>query len=191
MPAFKPYVRTLADQIEFDRLVAEIRASRPPPKPNPVCPDGMSKEDFIMSLQLPHVQRVMKMSEVELEEYRARPMPENWLANPDAKTNDESVGKRNLDPDEIAAYTGMRHASKNTIGQSEKSATTPESRERAVQGLIFTPPAKVTPSEVQAKAVNLVQYKSEPLKEVWVEIPWYKALMHKLTGGTIRSETKK
>ena len=183
------YFRSLEAQLEMDALVTELRR-RNPPKPRPIKPDGMSEADFILSLQAPSTQRTMKMNDKELEEYRNRPLPANWLANPDAKTNDESVGMRPITAQELTLEEQRRRTIKNTLGQSENSSVSELGRERGIQGFLYTPPAQVTTKEVETKAVNLVEYKSEPLKEEWIELPWWKAILHKLKGNKIKVTNK-
>lgn len=179
--------RTPRAQAEMDSLVAELKRKYPP-KPRPVKPDGMSEADFILSLQASSTMRTLKMTDKELEEYRARPMAENWKAVPNAKTTDEAVGARPLDIEEISHIESIRRRPKNSTGQSEGTATPKEARDKAAAAFIFTPPAKVTKAEVDQKAVNLVQYKSEPMTEVWREMTWWQALVHRIKGNKIKSD---
>lgn len=179
--------RTPQAQAEMDSLVAELKRKYPP-KPRPVKPDGMSEADFILSLQASSTMRTLKMTDKELEEYRARPMAENWKAVPNAKTTDEAVGARPLDIEEISHIESIRRRPKNSTGQSEGTATPKEARDKAAAAFIFTPPAKVTKAEVDQKAVNLVQYKSEPMTEVWREMTWWQALVHRIKGNKIKSD---
>ncbi len=181
--------RTPQAQAEMDSVIAELRAKYPP-KPRPIKPEGMSEADFVLSLQAQSTAAVLKMNEEELAAHKARPMVDNWKAVPDAKTTEEAVGQRYLDPREISHVEATRRRAKNSTGQSELSATNPEKRESAIQGFIFSPPARVTPDEVKAKAVNLVEYKSEPLTETWVELTWWQALIHRIKGNKIRIDPK-
>lgn len=118
------------------------------------------------------------------------PMPDGWMAVPNAKTDDERVGMRSLNPIEISHAEAIRRRPKNSLGQSEKRGVSEVKIDRATQAFVYTPPAKVTKKEVEDRAVNLVQYKSQPIKEVWVEMNWYQALIHKLRGNKIVSEIK-
>ena len=183
------WTRSFKEQKEFDALVAELRVLYPP-KPRPVCPEGMSKEEFIISLQAASTAATLRRTDEEQAVWNARPLPTNWLANPEAKTNDESVGMRALDPTEISHFEAIRRRPKNSQGQSTASGTTAEGRERGIQGFIYTPGASVTKSEVETRGVNLIQYETKPMTEVWVEMPWYKALFHRLKGNKIRQEIK-
>lgn len=190
--SYRPYFRTLEDELNLEKIVTELKGRRGPGRPRPVKPEGMSQEDFILSLQSPHAQRVMKMNEQELSDYRNRPDPENWLSNPDAKTNDESVGKREVDPNDMQLIEGMRRRGhQNTLLQSDTSSVTPAKRAHAIDAIIYTPPADVTKEEVERRAVNLVEYKSEPIVEEWKEMNWLEALVHWIKGGKVKEETKK
>lgn len=191
--------RTPQAQAEMDSLVAELKRKYPP-KPRPVKPDGMSEADFILSLQDPSTQRVLKMTDEEAEAHRNRPMLtmsevaankdayENYLKDPTPDNYKKFVGGRDLTPDEIQLVEALRRRPKNSTGQSEGTATPKEARDKAAAAFIFTPPAKVTKAEVDQKAVNLVQYKSEPMTEVWREMTWWQALVHRIKGNKIKSD---
>ncbi len=159
-----------------------------PRKPLPQCPEGMTRDEWILSMQPESTKRVLS------GEAEKMPWPPLfWKAVPDAKTLDEAVGMRNISIEEFILIDGMRKNSKNTLGQSEISATTPARRESAIQGFIYSPPADVTKDEVLKKATGLVAYKTQPPAEVWVKIPWYKALIHRWLGGEVKQqlETKR
>lgn len=191
------YIRSPQAQAEMDTLVRELRL-RYPPKPRPVKPDGMSDADFILSLQAQSTMHVLKMTDEEAAAHRNRPMisMEDAVANKDAyeafkkDPTDENrakvVSKRALDPDEISHVESIRRRPKNSLGQSEESSVSEEKRHAGIEAFIFTPPAKVTKEEIKAKAVGLVEYKSEPLQTEWVEVPWYKAAASWLRGRAVR-----
>lgn len=118
------------------------------------------------------------------------PLPDNVLARPDAIGVDELVGRRTFDPMEIAIVEDIRRKARNTLGQSELSSTSEESRERAVHHFMVSPPAELTEEEKE-RVVGLVEILSAPPpNEVWIELPWYKAIWHKLKGNQIRSDKK-
>ncbi len=195
------WTRPADKQAEMDSIVAEMKL-RYPPKPRPIKPDGMSDEDFILSLQTPTTRMVMQMTPEQLEERRNRPMPtmeqaaankeafEAYKKDPSPENWKKMVGARDLTPDEISHFEAVRRRSKNTLGQSEKSSVSEESRERGIDAMIFTPPAKVTKQEVEARAVNLTRIESKPMTEVWVEMNWYQAMIHWLKGNKVRRDNK-
>lgn len=140
--------------------------------------------------QEPSTQRTLERDPLDDLKWQSRDLPTNWKARPSAKTLDEAVNKRPLDPDEISHFEATRRRPKNSQGMSTASATTAIGRECAIAAFVYTPPAKVTEEEVKERAVGLVEYKSEPVKEIWVEIPWYKALWHKITGHEVKQDSK-
>ncbi len=127
------YVRSPEKQAEMDAIVAELK-TKYQFKARPIKPDGMSEADFILSLQSPSTMRTLKMTDAELEEYRNRPMPENWKAVPNAKTIEEAIGQRIVNYDEHQAFEQMRRGPKNDTGMKETDLKPPtlELRERAV-----------------------------------------------------------
>jgi len=126
--------------------------------------------------QAPSTMRNLSRDPKEDEKWFNRPMPEDWKCE---------VTHRPIAPDEYSAHKATQ-SSRNTLGESKKSATTITGRDRAIQGFIYSPPAKVTKKEVDERAVNLTAFKTSPLTEVWVEIPWYKALFHWIKGNSIK-----
>lgn len=177
--SYTPSLKTLSEQLAEDRLVEELKRLRPNIKAT--------------DQQEPSTLKNLSRDPAQDDEWIARlvnTVPDNWKAVPDAKTTDEAVAARRLDPQEVQIVETARRRPKNSRGQSTKSATTVELRERAVQAILFTPPAKVTKAEVDARAVNLVQYKSQPIKEEWRPMTWYEALWHWIKGNKIRSENK-
>lgn len=171
---YGPFIRTLEEQLYFDEMVERLR------KENPKRP--------ATTTQAPSTQRTLERNELDDITYWSRPLPppEKWKANPSAKTIEERVQPRPLDPREIELFERTRRRPKNSEGSSIKSSVTPLLRERAIEAFVYTPPARVTEAEVKARAVNLVEYKSEPLKEVWVELPWWKAIFHRLRGHKVK-----
>lgn len=179
------YHRSLESQQEFDKLVEEFRRINPP-KPKPIKPQEMSDEEFILAMQGPTTKATLMRSKEEQAKWLDRPLPTNWKAVPNAKTDEERVGARTLRPDEVSHIESIRRRPKNSLGQSTQSSVSDLQRERGVAALLYTPPARPSAKEIENRAVNLVQYKSEPLKEVWIEMPWYKALFHWARGNKIK-----
>lgn len=193
---WRPHIRTLEEQLKFDALIEEMRAKRGAVRPKPVKPEGMTEEEFILSLQAPSTRRTLTMTPLEHAEYMARPLltmdEVKAVKDADFSTPEgikRGIGQRDLSLEEIHTFETMRRRPKNTTGQSDKSATTPEKKETASQAFIFSPPAKVTREEIRERAVNLKEYKTE-LKEVWIELPWWKALWHRIRGNKIQIDSK-
>lgn len=175
--SYAPFLRTLEEQLYLDSVVErlkKIRVTQP-----------------ASTVQAKSTQATLDRDPADDDKHIARlvgPMSDSWKAIPSAKTLDEAVGARYIDPVEASHFESIRRRPKNSLGQSEKSAVTPSRREAGIQALRYTPPAKVTQKEVESRAVNLVQYKSEPMTEEWVQIPWYKALIHWIKGNKVKQE---
>jgi hypothetical protein len=146
---YGPYIRTLEQQIEFDNLVIALKAKTPKRPPT--------------TTQAESTMRTLSRDPRDDFAWQNRPLPENWKAKPDAETLEAMVGEREVDLGLVSMEETRRRRPKNSDGQSEKSATTPERREKAIDAVIYTPPAKVTKEEVEAKAINLQEYKSTPI----------------------------
>lgn len=177
--SYTPSLKTLSEQLEEDRLVEELKKQR-------VVKAATDKQE-------PSTERNLARDPAKDDEWIARlvnTVPDNWKAVPDAKTTEEAVAMRRVDPTEVQLVETTRRRPKNSFGQSNKAGSSPERKNRAMEAILFTPPAKVTKAEVDARAVNLVQLKSTPIKEEWRPMPWYEALWHWVKGNKIRSETK-
>lgn len=163
---YKPFLRTLQQQLEFDALIDAKRKQN-------LYPTPPSTE------QAPSTVRTLAMTDEELAAYRDRPLPtveQSWVG----------ISELLITAEEFAIEDRRRRSSKNTLGMSEKSSVTLESKERAIAAIVYTPPASVTPEDVE-KAVGFVPYISKPLKEIWVKLPWYKALAHWVLGNKIKT----
>jgi hypothetical protein len=124
-----------------ERVVKELLEARKNDPKRPATTD-----------QAPSTMHLLAMTEEELEVYRNRPMPENWLANPDAETNDESVGMRTFDPAEVSHVESLRRKAKNQVGDAwaeGESGFTKEKRQLAQDAFTFSPPAQLTPHELE------------------------------------------
>ncbi len=122
----------------------------------------------------------------------------DWRANPDAKTDEERVGMRHIDPSVLVKHQVARANRKfiyrddrtSMIGWREGvSSVSAEKRERGIGAFRFTPPAEVTNQEIVDKAVGLVEYKSEPPVYEWKKITAWQALKHWLKGGEVKRES--
>lgn len=168
----KPYFRTLQQELEHEAVCAELRAQIKVKKP-PTTVQAASTQrtlDRDPSLDWEWQNRPLPPA----EKIYAKPLPKDFN---DPKQMAEFVGAREVSAEEVILAETARRRSKNTIGQSELSATTPLLREKAIDAVHYTPPAKVTIEEIEKRAVGLVPYKSEQIKEVRAHVPWYKAII--------------
>jgi hypothetical protein len=170
---------SLDEQLAFDRLVSDLKKTNPKP--------------FVSGEQHESTKRNLARDPAKDDEWVARlvnTVPDGWKARPDAKSTDEAVAKRPLSADEILIVETIRRGSKNTRGQSLRAGLDAKTRQKGVEAFLFTPPAKVTRAEVEARAVNLVPIVSKPIVEEWRELTWWEALLHRLRGNKIRIDSK-
>jgi hypothetical protein len=153
-----------------DRMVKEMRATIPP------LPKKIGQEAS--------TQRILDRPESEDEAWQKRPMPtwEEARAVPGAKNPydmswdelDSFVGKRQLDPHEIEIVTRLRHSGRgHTFGDAiSEGATgaTEESKERAVNALIYSPPAVLTDDD-KRRIASLTKIEKPPAPEPKPEQP--------------------
>lgn len=173
---YDPYFRSYEDQLLFEEMVEELRKR---PKKPPTTEQAAS------------TQRTLDRDPKDDEAWFFRPLPENWKAVPSAKTIEEAVGTRGLNPIEISHVESIRRRPKNSLGNTQRSSVSGASRARGIDAILFSGPATVTKQEIKDRAVNLTAYKSTPPpQEVWVELPWYKALFHWFRGNKIKTVDK-
>ncbi len=82
-----------------------------------------------------------------------------------------------------------RRESKNTIGESKKSATSPERRQKAIEVWNYTEPAPYTPEEkLEIKEIEHKKEKPpEPVVvEEWKPMTTFQAIIHWCKGGKIK-----
>lgn len=126
----------------------------------------IEKEAFNLSLQTESTRRAIEAQKIRKPEddfeFILREMPP-CIANPDAKDKDELTGKRELGIEEFQVVDRLRKSSKNTLGESQESATTKEGKERAIIGFTYSKPAELTKEEIK-KVTKLEEIKSTPLE---------------------------
>lgn len=89
-----------------------------------------------------------EMTDEQIEAYRNRPWPtkDQWQRETDAeKIQAELIAANPTRITDLRIADDERRKSKNTIGQSDLSAFSPERRELARQAFSYTPPAELTP----------------------------------------------
>lgn len=126
---------------------------------------------------------------------RQRSDPAYWadLAERAKAPHPETV-KREITPGEFALIGAARMRPKNSIGQSEESASSPERREKARYAYQFSPG---TPFEELSEAEKAKVQVLEPLvelktitKEEWKPLSFWGALKHRLKGHKIKKVEK-
>lgn len=119
---------------------------------------------------------------------------EGWLAVPEADLTtpegiDKAVNRRQLSPDEVIVEEKRRRSSKNSIGQSLEAGISEHKRDMAIQGMIYSPPAKPTDEDLKRiKTLNeysAVMDSGFDKKVIWKELSLLEAIKHWLKGGEI------
>lgn len=107
----------------------------------------------VTAIQSASTQRTLSMTDEEIVKYKNRPLPTNEQAQAEApiqnefgewilKSAEETVRRAGLE--NIQHLEAIRRRSKNTIGPSELSSVSEESKERARQAFTCTPPTPLT-----------------------------------------------
>lgn len=176
-----------AESAYVEEMVAKLKEKRKNDPPRKVNTEQFASTKAALELQ-------KTRNPLEDKMWAERPLPANCMAVPDADLSTEAgrdlaVGKRNLDPQDVILHERTRHlVDRNSLGQSELSATTPERRESAVHHFMVSPSLKASDLEPDQKITGLTEIKSEPLpKEEWRPMPFYKAAWHWIKGNKVKS----
>lgn len=171
----KPWFRSLEDQLYMDMMVEKLKSQRVL-KPKPVKPEGMTDEEFLLSLQAPSTKGAM------LAQKTRDPMDDIAWANRPLSTEgqmtlktglllsdddrDKAVNRRIVTERDIDLNERTK-VKRNKLGESQKSATTPEKK-------YF--------------AENMYQLHPTGLekKETWKEVSMFVALIEWLKGKKVR-----
>lgn len=118
------------------------------------CESTQKIQSRVPSLDELHSKRSIDLAAAHADKYYVRPMT----------------------VDEILLIEGMRYGIKNTLGQSEESATTIERREKAIHAFTYSKPAPLNEVEIE-KLTQLV-----PIEEL-TEMPrtptWFEKILDK------------
>jgi len=166
-PDFIVYAKNMAEAIakagksEKVQKSRELRAYR----------DTLSAEqkiEFDKSIQAPSMRATMERPKSMDAEWQNRPIPPEVIEQckkiREAKTDEERaklVNQGSWDPGQIQIIEAHRKNSKNTLGQSELSATTDQRRLSAIEAFVHSPPAKLTPEE-RDKLMKMSGYTPPP-----------------------------
>jgi hypothetical protein len=172
-----PYVEQKQKAL-MDRMVREIMdGPRPPPRIIPTHFEGKliadlsakEMEQFHLSMQTEATRAAIlaqgsRRPEDDLE-HSLRPIPKEYLANPEAETVFDLIGTRKLDHEQAGHYQQWRKTQKNTIGTSDLSAFTKARREKAAQAFTYSPPASPSLEDLRRlkklKGIDAVQPSGE------------------------------
>lgn len=159
-------------------------------------PNGVSREDWILSMQSKSTQEIINKQKDP--NYSGRnwieKLPENVIANPNALTKEELVNERDLNLEEISHVESIRRRPKNSIGQSDLSSISKESKNRAIDHFRSHPSlleSDLTDSQLSSikRLNNLLDgaIATSPQYE-WRKMSFWKAIKHWLKGGKIRRD---
>lgn len=121
------------------RSYAEMMATEIRKRHVKIPPTTTQCASTVRALQL----QKTRPKEMDLD-WASRPIDPSYLANPNAKTLDDLVNKKDFDATQVVIVEGMRKNPKNTLGASTESLATPEKKAKAVDAFVFTPPAALT-----------------------------------------------
>ncbi len=131
-------------QREENRKLAEIRKQRHGIDPH---------------AQQPSTLAIMARPKEDDEKHWLRHLPEGaQIRDKDGNVN---IGERAVTIEEISHVEATRRRPKNSQGQSELSATTEEKKEASVNAFICSPPARLSPEEIQ-KVSQIAPYTPPP-----------------------------
>ncbi len=127
--------------------------------------------------QSDHVNRVMSMTDAELEEYRSRPIDYDKAQVKDENGN-VFVNERQLNIHEFTREENRRRSAKNQLGESKKSIASDEQKESARQAFVCTPPAPLTEVQVEqlTKMDKIKQLDTMPPE---IQESWFQKLLNK------------
>lgn len=185
---------------DYVKRVAEAQLKQVPRKPKPVKPEGMSEEDFIFSLQPKSTQAALiKHKDPDYKRDWDAPI-EGWQTNPDLDPKDYATfddylaaitNQRDLPLDQVNHIEAIRRRSKNTLGQSEESSVSEESKDRAKHHFLVSPPALLSKEEMD-NVTNLtkpVPGVPASLPEIeWKTLSTWEAFKHWITGGKVKRD---
>ncbi len=117
------------------------------------------------TIQAASTQAILSRPKEKDEEWFNRPIPLNWKAKPDAKTQDEAVGMRQVTPQEIQVEETRRRGSKNTLGDAVSGGArgvAQDSVERAISAYTCSPATELSEAD-KMKLKALMPY--EPVSE--------------------------
>lgn len=179
-PEYAAYVQDMAKS---------LRAAHPNAynRPKPTKPDGMTTEQWIMSMQAQSTQVLLeKHKDPDYKRDWSAPLPDNVLANPKADSLDELTNKRDLSLDEIKNYHFP--GKYNTLGQSSKSAFE-DTKDKAKHAFMVTPPALLSETEMKSVAVLTPPVEGVPTTmpaEEWKPMSTWEAIKHKIKGNKVK-----
>ncbi len=190
-----PKLEPSKKHLEEVKLMSDAIRATTPLRKRLAVPEGMTSEEFILSLQSPSTREIIeKQKDPNYKRDWSAPLPDNWLANKDAKNRDEMTGNRKelglLDIDQVNHVEAIRRRSKNTLGQSEKSSSSEESKARARHHFLVHPPADIT--KEQESQITELSPSSKGIPQTTIEIwkpltPW-QAFKHWLKGNKVRRD---
>lgn len=160
----------IPNMLEIDyrnRMVKEL-LEKPRPKPSvpthfngkPISELSSSeKSEFYLSMQPASTQAILRRDpkdDVKLWERKTL----NWKANPEAKSLDESVGKRTLDAQDVILHNSTKQ--RNQLGDSKESSVSPDKRNSGIWAFAYSKPADLSKEDTR-KITKLTEMKSEKI----------------------------
>ncbi len=173
-----PYAVEKNTQYRERITLEQMESGHPPPKQIPTFKSEEEKKTYIFEMQQPSTKAALlaqkdRKPEDDLE-HLLRPIPQNYLANPEASTHDELTAMRPLKPDEIAAHMRTK-SGRNQLGDS-KASSIKDKREAGIHAFTYSKPYQPSVEELKQfkrldqldAVIKEAESKAEHPKESWL-----------------------
>jgi hypothetical protein len=182
----RPILERDPRDVIYAEQMAELQRKTRTLRPRVPIPDGVDRDEFIFGQQAKSTQTIIELQkDPDYKRDWTAPLPDGWLANPEAKTLDEMVNKRELTEKEREIEQDIRRKGhSNTEGQSMLSGASDERKKSAEHHFLVSPPAPAPQDKERiSQLTKIVPF--TPPKEVWHTLSWAKALIHRIKGGKV------
>lgn len=170
-PKYAAYVKSMAQEI-----------AKHPKRAKPIRPEGMSEQDFILSLQSSSTKEIIKLqADPNYKRDWTAPLPDNVQVLKEDGSID--IGEREISAEEKSLVESTRRAKKNTLGQSEWT-TLEQTKDNAIEAFMDTK-AEITDLEkfhLKRGSIDTNPY------ETWKELTPWQAVKHFFKGKKVRRD---
>lgn len=194
----KPLLLRLPADIAYEEMMVEQLKAHGPTRPKVAILDRtqISSAEYnaaILAMQPASTRATLMRTADEQAAWLSRPISTEGQTTAATRLEDleKLVPARPVTLEEISLIEGIRRRPKNSIGQAEDSAFTPERRQAAAHAFAYSPPAALTEAE-KAKVSQIEAYEKPPVvsakaesitpevKKHWSE--WFRAPLYWFRG---------